>query len=197
MALLLITPPTATPVTLAEAKAHLRVDTSDEDVLIQTLIDTATQHIDGKDGWLNRALKPQTYELFYDRFPCGPLAIPMRPLIEVLNVKYDDEDGFEQTVDPADYEVDLVSDPGWVVPIAGLIWPDTLDAINVVRVRFIAGYPDVSGDITTVPTPIRHAILMMVADLYEHRESVSPDGLAAVPIPASVKALLAPYQVFL
>jgi uncharacterized phiE125 gp8 family phage protein len=69
----LVTPPVAAPVSLAEAKAHLRVDFDDEDALISGLIDAATQHLDGWSGVLGRALMPQTWEMSLDRFPAGAI----------------------------------------------------------------------------------------------------------------------------
>lgn len=197
MALKLVIPPTELPVTLAEAKAHLRVDTNDEDALIAFLIQSATQHFDGKDGLLNRALKPQLYELTFDVFPSSEIAIPIRPLISVDSINYDDTDGIVRPVSDGDYFVDYQSDPAWIVPAEGFVWPDTFAAVNAVRVLFTAGYLDGSGDQTTVPAPIRNAILETVHDKYEHRGSVSEDGYAAIPVPATALALVHSYLVFL
>src|SRR5678809_194962 len=108
MALELITPPEETPVTLEEAKAHLRIDHDDDDVYVQGLIDAATGMVDGRYGSLGRALEPQTWELVLDRFPCWPyhICIPLPPLLSVDSITYTDGDDVEQTIDSADYEVD-------------------------------------------------------------------------------------------
>lgn len=74
----LIEPPTASAVSLAEAKAHLRVDGDDEDLLIQTYIDAATAYLDGMDGILGRALCPQTWRFEMDREDAG---LPLSPVI--------------------------------------------------------------------------------------------------------------------
>lgn len=195
MALRLITPP-APILTVHTAKKHLNYDDNDQDGNIESLIAVATAHIDGKDGWLNRALNPQTYDLIYDRFPCGAIQIPLPPLISIDSVFYVDEDGASQTFASGSYDVDDVSEPGWLVLGEDASWPDLMNTIGAVRVRFTAGYAFGSGDETTVPMPIRHAILMMVADLFEHRESVFEGAISAIPIPSGVKALLAPFRHF-
>lgn len=195
MSIRLVIPP-APILTVHTAKRHLLYDDNDQDELIESLIQVATRHIDGNEGWLHRSLNPQTYDLVYDSFPCGAIRIPLPPLISIDAVNYIDENGMEQVVDSASYVVDNVGEPAWVQLGSSLSWPSIMNTINAVRVRFTAGYAFASGDETTVPFPIRHAILMMVADLFQHRESVSNDGFASIPIPSTVKALLHPYRVF-
>lgn len=180
MALKRITPPDGYPVTLEEVKLHVHAeDFTDDDATLQRLISEETDHLDGWWGILNRALKPQTWELTLDEFP-ETIQIPLGPLISVTSIKYDDEDGNEQTIDPADYVVDTVVRPGWVVPVAAFEWPTPLDAINAVRVLFVAGYedePDTSSGaasgavISTVPPSIKAAIIVRVAARYEVREN--------------------------
>lgn len=181
MALKLITAPATTPVSLTEAKAHLRVDHTDDDTLITACIAAATAYVDGPNGWLGRALIEQTWELTIDEFPDNEIKIPMPPLIEVVSIKYDDTAGDEQTLSTDDYTVDLVSEPGWVLPDD--TWPSTFDGINAVRIRFRAGY---TGG---VPADIKAAILLYIGTLYEHRETVIV-GQAATQLPWAAEALL-------
>lgn len=200
MALKLVTAPDGYPVTVEDVKSHLRIDHDDDDALIETYLAAAVSHLDGKDGILQRALKPQVWELTYDRFPCGAFSIPLPPLISVGSIKYDDAEGFEQTVDSDNYVVDDQSVPGRVVPVDGFSWPTTLQVANAVRVRFTAGYPDQEGVSepapSTVPAAIKHALLLIVGDWYDHRESVSAASLTEIPMPGAVKALLAPYRIY-
>jgi uncharacterized phiE125 gp8 family phage protein len=114
MALTIITAPATTPVSLAEAKAHLNVDHTDDDTLIQLIIEAATAHCDGPVGFLGRALVSQQWQLTLDEFPENEIKIPLPPLIAVNSIEYDDVDGAEQTVDPTTYTVDLTSEPGWI-----------------------------------------------------------------------------------
>jgi uncharacterized phiE125 gp8 family phage protein len=189
MALKLITPPASSPITLAEAKAHLNVDYTDDDVLIQTMIDAATAHVDGPVGFLGRAIIDQTWELTLDEFPTAEIVIPMPPLIEVVSVKYDDSSGTEQTISALDYVVDNASEPARVW--YATTWPTTFTGINAVRVRFRAGYLDtsVSPAVATVPADIKAAIKLYVGSLYGNRETEMV-GASVAPMPWSAEQLL-------
>lgn len=192
----LITAPEKEPVTVAEASRHLRLNDStlqqEEYPLVESLITAARQAIDGKDGWLNRVLITQAWELVLDEFPCDEIRIPLPPLQTIVSIKYDDANGVEQTVSSANYIVDTSSEPARVVPINTFAWPGTKDKINAVRVRFTAGFGDDAAD---VPMPIRAAMLIMIANLYENRQSVGI-SIAVNEIPMAVDALLAPYRIW-
>ena len=203
MGLTLVTPPAAEPLTLAEVKAHLRIDTGDEDTLLTGLIEAARLHLEGKDGWLNRAFITQTWDWTRDCFPVwwheqkhfgvwpGPypvgLAVPLAPLQSVTHIKYIDPDGVEQTLDPAKYMVDTKSAPARIFPAYEEVWPPIRFVPNAVTVRFVAGYGAAAAD---VPRPIRTAMLGLIADFYENR---SAEG----PVPQWIKNLLAPFKVWL
>ena len=194
----LITAPAVEPISIVEARLHLRMDATGsppahpDDALVTALIKAARQHIDGKTGWLNRALITQTWEVVMDEFPSNEIRIPLPPLQEIVSVKYDDEDGVEQTVSASNYVVDTVSEPGWVVPVSGFAWPGTMDTINAVRVRFKAGYGDAGSN---VPEAIKAAMLLLIGTWYENRESVSL-GAAVADLPFGVDALLTPYRIW-
>jgi uncharacterized phiE125 gp8 family phage protein len=191
MALTRVTAP-ASIVTLAEAKAHLRVDGTDEDTLITALIAAATAHLDGADGILGRALATQTWELAADAFPDdgGPIRLPLPPLRSVISVTYRDPDGVSQVMPAQDMQVDTRSQPGWIAPVD--TWPDTDDTINAVIIRFEAGY----GDASAVPGPIKAALLLMIGDLYRFRETATMGaGSHEMRPSASAAALLSPYRI--
>lgn len=192
MALKLITAAAVDPLDLAEVKAHLRVDHVDDDALITIYQRAAVAAIEGKDGWLGRALITQTWDLYLDSFPAGEIKIPLAPLQSVTHVKYDDAAGVEQTVAAADYTVDAISEPGWVVPNDGVAWPTTLVAVNAVRVRFVAGYGVASA---SVPAAIRAAILLTVGTLYGAREDVVL-GQTAAELPGAAQHLLSTFRVY-
>lgn len=188
MALRLITAPAEPAVSLEEAKKHLRVDHTDDDVLIAAYIEAATAHVDGLMGFLGRALVDQVWELVLDAFPANEIKVPLPPLIEVLSVKYDDSAGNEFTVNPSDYSVDNVSEPGWILPAGS--WPATFDGINAVRIRYRAGYLDTSSPpVTKVPEDIKSAIKLIAGTLYAQRESVVI-GQTAVMVPWAADAIL-------
>jgi len=212
MALKLISPPASEPITLVEAKAHLRVTDSDNDTLITALIKAARANA---EGFMGRALVDQTWELYLDSFPTysvnvnsycnvtstapGALAIevPLPPLIQVTQIAYDDANGDEQIIASGSYYVDNVSEPGWVVPSGISQWPTPINAINSVRVRFRAGYltNDSPAD-TFVPEDIKAAIKLILGSLYEHRET-QVVGLIANELPLGVEQLLRRYRVLL
>lgn len=173
MGLSLVTPPEEMPVTLEEVKAQLSIQDADEDAMLESLIEAATAFFDGPNGDLcGRALKPQTWDLYLDQFPSNdkPIRIPLPPLISVESVNYIDPDtGNEVVLGVDEYEVDAVGTPfGWVAP-ADSSWPSTMETVNAVRVRFVAGYADNEDESpaeTTVPKGIRQAIILLVQDMY-------------------------------
>ena len=194
MGLKLITPSVTNAITLIEAKAHLRVVTSDDDTYIGAITAASCANA---EKWLGRALVDQTWDLYLDEFPDEEIQIPLPPLIEVVSIKYDDMAGVEQTLSPSSYYVDSASQPGWVVPAGSLSWPTTIDAINSVRVRFRAGYLDSSSPpVAVVPEDIRAGILLTIGSLYEHRETVVV-GTISSQLPWGVENLLRPHRVLL
>lgn len=148
------------PITLLQAKAQTRTDCADEDSLINAYIEAATQAASDR---LQRALVPTRYRLTVDSFP-DAIELLMPPITSVESVKYIDTSGNQQTLDPQDYFLDSVSEPGYLVPANGRTWPLPQDRINAVEVEYTAGYP--TG---TVPTPIKQWILLATGDLYEQR----------------------------
>src|SRR5262245_51885551 len=127
MALRLISGPTVEPITLTEAKAHLRVDHTADDTLIAMYIAAARTDC---EEWTARAFVAQTWELVLDEFPDDEILLPRPPLQSVESIKYDDADGLEQTLATTEYAVDDASQPGWVVPVT-TGWPSsTFEGIN-------------------------------------------------------------------
>lgn len=164
MSLREITPPAVEPVLLADAKLHLRVDHSAEDDLITSLITAAreaAEHITG------RALITQTLELTIDSFPTGEIRLPRPRLASVTSITYDDAAGAAQVLDPAAYVVNAGSEPGRVLPAASAEWPETYDAPNAVRIRYVAGY---GANGAAVPASIKAWMMLKIAALYKHRE---------------------------
>jgi uncharacterized phiE125 gp8 family phage protein len=183
----LITAPALEPVTLAEAKLHLRVDGTDEDTLITPLIVAARQYA---EHLTERALITQAWELVVDAFPSAEIRLPRPPLISITSVKYDDTAGVERTLSPTTYSPDVYSEPGWLLPAHGYDWPDTWDAANAVRVRYSAGY---GAAASAVPEGIKSWILLRVGSLYRQREELVDGRLIT---PSYIDRLLDPYRVY-
>lgn len=182
------TEPTVEPVTLAEAKLHLRgVDHSDEDNLITSLIKAARQWC---EEYQNRAYITQTITWKLDRFP-REFIVPRPKLQSVTSIKYIDADGSEQTLDSSYYNVDIYSEPARIALAYGQSWPLLRGDINSVEVIFVAGYGDAAND---VPDKTKAAMKLLIAHLYEHREDVST--LRHENIPFGVKSLLSIDRIF-
>lgn len=185
----LVTPPAATPVSLAEAKAHLRVDSADEDALITALVDAATGHLDGWTGILGKAMVTQTWSQSFDRF-CPRLDLPLGPVQSIASVKWRATDGQISTVASSDYS--LRTDAGgrnFVRFVDGWSAPSDLYQVAAVTVEYVAGY----GAPADVPAPIKAAMLLMIGHYYKNREAVAEASQDELPL--GVKALLGPYSV--
>jgi uncharacterized phiE125 gp8 family phage protein len=167
MSLKIITGPASEPITLAEAKAHLRITDSAEDALIGSLIVAARALCENETG---RALLPQTWQKAYDNFP-DAIELPVLPVISVAALKYTDTDGAEQTLSSASYALDNASNDrsAWLVPAIGYQWPDTYQGINGVRVEFMSGYADAGS----VPAPLKQWMLMQIGHWHKNRESIA------------------------
>jgi len=165
MALKLITAATALAVTLVEAKAHCRVDSSDDDTLITAMITAATEAAEQATG---RAIMAQTWELTLDAFPAA-LELTHVPVDSITSVAYVDLNGADQTLSALLYSLDNADDfgPAYVVPAYDTEWPDTRDQINAVKVRYVAGYANAAA----VPESIKSWIKLQVGAMYENRES--------------------------
>ena len=183
MGLKLITPPAAEPVTLQEAKEHLRITGSDEDALLTTFIEVAREYC---EEYQNKAYITQTWDLSLDEFPESPYSLPKPPLQSISSIKYYDQDGTEQEFNATDYLVDTASVKGRISLAYGKTWPSvTLQPINGVVIQFVAGYGDATTD---VPERIRNAIKVLIGQIYENREAT--DIKEHLEVPFAVHALL-------
>lgn len=181
--------PAEEPITLAEAKLHLRVDSNDDDTLITNLIVAAREWC---EGFQNRAYITQSYVLTMDRFPRRDfIRIPRPPLQSIASVKYTSSEGIVMTIDPGDYQVDTNSEPGRIVLAVGKSWPaTTLQAANAVAIDFTAGY----GTASDVPQAVKQAMLLLIGGWYEQREYLLI-GRPTQEVPFAVTALLSQARV--
>ena len=156
---------------------------SSEDTLITALIQAAREYA---EGYLNRALCTQTWELVIDDWPSGDyIEIPLPPLQSVTDIKHKDTAGVESTWAAANYIVDTDSFLGRVVLAYGITWPTTtLYPAGGIRIKFVAGY----GTAASVPQTIKQALLLLIATWYENREGISERSMQEIPF--AVKALL-------
>ena len=180
----LITAPTTEPVTITETKLHLRIDSTEQDSSIAKLIMSARHAV---ESYLRRALISQTWDAKYDEWP-DKIELPMQPLVSVTSITYSDADDATQTLATNQYQVIGAggTNRGCIVPAYDVTWPTTRDKPEAITVRYVAGYG--SGP-SSVPEPIRTAILLSVEMLYD-RNPQSKDTLES-----ARNALLDPYRV--
>lgn len=188
MALVLTSGPAVEPVSLAEAKAHLRVDTASEDALVSSLIITSRLHIEAA---LGLALITQAWSHFIDAWPdSGPaVPLPLRPVQSIAAVRLYSPDESVETLPADSYILDGASAPPRLVRKSATPWPGPRRPANGIEIALVAGYGNTAAD---VPAPIRQAILLLVAHWYEHREPVEIGS--HIPVPLMVSELLHPYR---
>ena len=189
MGLSVVTAPTVLPVSMAEAKAHLRIDDDYSDTLIYGLIKAATNHV---EAVTRRRLVQQTLSYTLPDFPAGDIILPVQPVSSVSSVNYINASG----VSTAFTSFTLINDgpKSRVVLNYNVSWPSTREHGNAVTVQFVAGYDpttDSPQSLTgNIPSDLKTAILLIVGDLYENREATPP--FESNPNPA-VTALISPY----
>lgn len=194
MKIKLKTAPVKYPISLKEAKSHLRVDLdwTDDDDYINTLIASATQSV---EQFLHRRLITQTWYLYLMKWPDeSNIVLPFGKLQSVTSIKYKDSAGDETTWGTDQYIVDTNSDPGEVVLDYEKVYPTvTLYPSNPITIEFVCGYGTAGSDIED---SIRHAIKLTISDLYENRETVViTGGISLIELPTIIN-LLTPFKIF-
>lgn len=171
------------PVSLEDIKNYLRVDITDDDVLISNLIKTARDYV---ERITNRSIVTKKYEYILDAFPNGYIQLPRPPLISVEQVVYKTADGVEKVF--TDYITDSESEPARIIAPNG--WPsESLYPVNAVKVTYQAGY-------SQMPESLKHAIYMLVAHWYENRQPFIATERIGKEVEFAVNALLYPFRVF-
>jgi uncharacterized phiE125 gp8 family phage protein len=153
------------PLTLVEAKAHLRIDEDYENDLLNDLISTAREKLEQDT---QRTLPASTWTVTMDAFPSSTscvIELPMPPAIAVTSINYVDPDGTVTLWSSANYVVDANTTPGYVRLVYGEDWPDTRDERGAVRIIYTAGY-------TTHLYRVKQAMRLLIGHLYENREAV-------------------------
>lgn len=185
--------PTSEPVTLAEAQLHLRLDTDGsppshpDDTLVQTLISAARENAEQYTGV---TIAQATYQV-KSEVSNDQINLQTYPVTAIASVTYEDGDGTLQTVDPVDYTIDNFQRPARLVFKRNAPTYDT-------TVVFTAGYTDgQSPNPYPCPAAVKSAILLMVGNLYENRESVSDNATQLKPYerPQSYLFLLTPHRI--
>lgn len=184
MSAILLVAPVAEPLTLAEAKAFLRVEHADDDALIAALIGAARRHVEAQT---RRALLLQTWRLVFDAWPAdGRIAPRIGPLRSLVAVRVYDSAVHSNALDLQSFVLDaaanVIASPGWALPAPGR-------AIAGIELDVTCGFGTAPGD---VPEDLRQALRLLLAHWYDNRGVIAAGG--GVAMPAGLAAALTPYR---
>jgi len=198
----LITDAKSEPITPADAKAFCRVDLTDDDPLIVSLIASARRRVEKETGL---ALKTQTWQAVYDTWPDqsgpglstpwwdgvqeGPLSaliptgiieIPKRPFQAVTTMQLLDAYGALTTVDPTIYFTEWSDYKGAIVRKLGSTWPIlVLSPRGAIQITFTCGFD--ASPYSGVPDDLLTAMRILVKHWYDNREMVMEGRTTPVP----------------
>lgn len=169
------------PISLTEAKEHLKVDTSADDTYITALITAARTYC---ENYCERSFITQTWKAYLEDLS-GDIHLQYGDVISVTTVEYYDADGVLQTVSSSNYNVsgDIIR------PVDS--WEETnTDYAESAVVTYTAGY---GADEADVPEAINLAIKVMIGHWYETRQEVIV-GQVPRAVPFAAHALLDQYK---
>lgn len=177
------------PLSVADAKRHLRIDADDttHDEHVATLVAAAHRHIENS---LGVAVMRQTRRTSLYGFPCGLLWLGAGHNLTVLTVKYYDTAGVQQTMAGSDYVTDAVSRPAYIMAAPLKTWPVAQTRPGGVEVEWQAGWENPSD----VPEDIIHAMKLLIGHWDQNREAVVVGSTTAT-LDMAVDALLNPHRV--
>lgn len=181
MAAILLTPPVSEPLTLAEAKAFLRVDHGDDDDVIAAVITAARAHVETAT---RRALLTQTWRFSCDAWPRSGRLVPrIGPLQQLIAVRVFEADGSARALDLESFVLDsaagVIASPPFALPAPGR-------AQGGIALDVICGYGALAA---AVPADLRQAVRMLLAHWYDNRAPLPGSA-----VPAGIAALIAPYR---
>ena len=194
------TPPAIEPISLAEARLHLKLtadDPTDEDSLISSVwIPAARRHA---EMLTRRSFITQGWRLVMDCFPpC--IHLERGQVQQIDSLVYRDMAGSTQTISWASVTngiqrstdgtlvADLTSEVARIAPAFGRCWPIPLPEIGAVAVNYTAGY----GNAGAVPEGIKSWMFLRIASLDQNREDLVSQSLKSMPY---LDGMLDPYTI--
>ena len=182
-----VTPATTNPITLTEAKTHLKVDTTADDTFITNLIKSATS---SAQEYTNRFFITTTIQQYGDKWD-DISNLFKSPVLSVSHIKYVDPDGTLQTLSTNVYFVDEVNKPARIGLKPNQSFPTIIDRLNAVYVEYRVG---TAAGPDEVDEGIRQALLLTIGNWYQNRQAVVT-GTIATELPMNAKFLLDQYKI--
>lgn len=163
------------PVTITEAKSHLRYESGEEDAAIRRAISSARQVVSITTGLI---LGNSTWAYTAERFPSEDfIDLTTSPVQSITSVEYIDNDGATQTFASSKYDLDTGAKPSLIRLNYNETWPTARSVYNAVIVTFVAGYATSSA----VPASLKQAVLYWVSQFFERRDLTTEKALSEVP----------------
>lgn len=185
MAVSLITAPASRPITLDEVKTHLRIETGDDDVYLESLIETAIAHLQNVSGL---KLITQIWRQYLDKLPeHKTICLAVFPVRSISSVRYFDSEGVETSISNTQLELDRFSNPARLEISTSLF---SAQSSNGIEIDIEAGFGDTA---TQVPDSLKRALLILIAHNYEFRGAV-PIGNMPASEPHGFRTLIAPFR---
>ena len=182
-----VTPATSNPLTLTEAKTHLKVDTTADDTFITNLIRSATS---SAQEYTNRFFIATTIQQYGDKWE-DISNLFKSPVASVTHIKYVDPDGTLQTLSTDVYFVDDVNKPARIGLKPNQSFPEIIDRLNAIYVEYVVG---IAAGPDEVDEGIRQALLLTIGNWYQNRQAVVT-GTIATELPMNAKFLLDQYKI--
>ena len=187
MALQLRAGPAQEPVSLLEAKDFMRLDGSEDDVLVSTLITAARIHI---ETTLGKILITQNWSYFLDKWPQSKTTyLPIDPIQTIEEVRFHDAQGSYEVIPVEDYSTDIISNHPRI-RFHGAKPVNATSHFNQLEIRFVAGFGDEPAD---VPSDLKQALHMLAAHWFEQRDPIAFGG-NFTEVPHTIQALLNNYK---
>lgn len=175
-----ITPPVAA-LDLPALRLHCKIDliggSHPDDTVLTAALDGARRYA---EHYTQTSIGAQTLELALDAFPVSWITLPRGPVTSITSVKYLDQAGVLQTLDPGAYKLDTYETPARLFPVFGTSWPSTRCEVNAVLIRYVAGAVTAEIDQAVIS-----ALKLITGHLYENREDSTPGTTNNIPLGAN------------
>lgn len=171
-------------ITLAEARKQVRleVDQTEEDDLLQALINTTILTTEHRT---RRSLRDREETLLLDSWE-GSIQLPWWPVQAVNQITYTAPDGTDQAL--PGHSLDIRQIPAKVTPYPSNTWPEVKNKPMAITVKAQVGYAE-------IPADLKSAALLLIGHLYENREAVVV-GATTSEVPQAYDSLIQPYRIY-